>query len=70
MSLNGAFEPGGGSAYGGHVYAQSVWAAARTVGEGMFVHVSVWISFWALLMCVSYMGGEVLWGIYSLEFAF
>lgn len=40
MSLNPAFEPGGGSAFGGHVYAQSVWAASKTVEEGMVVHVS------------------------------
>ena len=30
---------GGGIAYGGHVYAQSVWAASQTVGNGMIVHV-------------------------------
>jgi acyl-CoA thioesterase len=41
-SLTAAFEPGGGvferppgmppRAFGGHVYAQAVWAAAQTVG--------------------------------------
>ena len=35
-----SFNPGGGIGYGGHVHAQSVWAAAQTVGDGMFVHVS------------------------------
>lgn len=40
MSLNPAFEPGGGSAFGGHVYAQSVYAASMTVEEEMVVHVS------------------------------
>jgi acyl-CoA thioesterase len=36
-----AYGPTGGEngAYGGHVYAQSVWAAAQTVGEGFVVHV-------------------------------
>jgi len=34
-----AYDPGIGSAYGGHVYAQAVWAAAQTVDEGMVVHV-------------------------------
>lgn len=35
-----AFAPGGGtSAYGGHVFAQAVWAAAQTVREGFVVHV-------------------------------
>lgn len=34
------FSPGGsGRAYGGHVYAQAVWAAAQTVGKGFVVHV-------------------------------
>ncbi len=32
---------GHGVAYGGHVYAQAVWAAAQTVGPGMVVHVSI-----------------------------
>ncbi|KAK8219956.1 hypothetical protein M8818_000371 [Zalaria obscura] len=30
-----------GRAYGGHVYAQAVWAASQTVGEGFVVHVCV-----------------------------
>jgi len=38
MSTRPAFNPGQGSAYGGHVFAQSVWAASFTVGEGMVVH--------------------------------
>ncbi|KAE8450931.1 hypothetical protein EG329_005371 [Mollisiaceae sp. DMI_Dod_QoI] len=46
MSLNPSYVPGGnrGAAYGGHVFAQSVWAAAQTVGGdrggdgGMVVH--------------------------------
>lgn len=34
------FSPGGsGRAYGGHVYAQAVWAAAQTVKTGFVVHV-------------------------------
>lgn len=41
-SLTKAFSPGGGtSAYGGHVFAQAVWAAAHTVKEGFVVHVRV-----------------------------
>lgn len=36
------FAPGnGGRAYGGHVYAQAVWAAAQTIEPGFIVHVSV-----------------------------
>jgi len=35
------FSPGGGGrSYGGHVYAQAVWAAAQTVQPGFVVHVS------------------------------
>lgn len=30
---------GGSAGYGGYVYAQSVWAAAQSVAEGMVVHV-------------------------------
>lgn len=41
MSTRPAFNPGQGSAYGGHVFAQSVWAASFTVGEGMVVHVCI-----------------------------
>ena len=34
------FAPNGsGRAYGGHVYAQAVWAAAHTVDTGFVVHV-------------------------------
>jgi acyl-CoA thioesterase len=40
MSKHPAYNPTGGAAFGGHVYSQSVWAAAQTVGkEGMVVHV-------------------------------
>ncbi|KAH9216960.1 thioesterase-like superfamily-domain-containing protein [Leptodontidium sp. 2 PMI_412] len=38
MSTRPAFDPGQGSAYGGHVFAQSVWAASFSVAEGMVVH--------------------------------
>jgi len=41
MSVNPPFEPGFGSAYGGHVYAQAVRAASLTVVEGMVIHVSL-----------------------------
>jgi acyl-CoA thioesterase len=43
MSVRPAFYAGGGAgaAFGGHVYAQGVWAAAQTVGSGMVVHVSL-----------------------------
>jgi acyl-CoA thioesterase len=42
MSVRPAFCAGGGAgaSFGGHVYAQGVWAAAQTVGSGMVVHVS------------------------------
>jgi acyl-CoA thioesterase len=38
-----AYAPTGGEngAYGGHVYAQSAWAAAQTVPEGMIIHVRI-----------------------------
>lgn len=35
-----SYNPGSGLGYGGHVYAQSVWAAAQTVENGMVIHVS------------------------------
>lgn len=43
-SLTKAFEPGGdplnkNRAYGGHVYAQAIWAAAHTVLEGFVISV-------------------------------
>lgn len=43
MSVRPSFCPDGGfgAAFGGHVYAQAVWAAAQTVGEGMVVHVRI-----------------------------
>lgn len=34
-----AFNPGSGAAFGGHVFAQAVWAASQTVDEEMVVHV-------------------------------
>lgn len=39
-SIAKAFAPGRGSmAYGGHVFAQAVWAAAQTVTDGFVVNV-------------------------------
>jgi hypothetical protein len=39
-SIAPAWAPGGrGTAFGGHVYAQAAWAASRTVGRGMVIHV-------------------------------
>ncbi|CZT40699.1 uncharacterized protein RSE6_00344 [Rhynchosporium secalis] len=38
MSTRPAYNPGQNAAYGGHVFAQSVWAASLSVGEGMVVH--------------------------------
>ena len=38
MSKSPSFNPGGGSAYGGHVFAQAVCAASQDVWEGMVVH--------------------------------
>jgi acyl-CoA thioesterase len=43
MSVNSSFDPGFGSAYGGHVYAQSGRAASLTVVEGMVIHVCFFI---------------------------
>lgn len=44
------FSPGAsGRAYGGHVYAQAVWAAAHTVPEGYVIHVCM--LFVDLLLC-------------------
>jgi acyl-CoA thioesterase len=31
--------------FGGHVYAQAVYAASKTVGEGLVVHVCAWNPF-------------------------
>jgi len=40
-SVSRGYAPTGGQngLYGGHVYAQSVWAAAQTVKEGFVIHV-------------------------------
>ena len=35
--VNGVMRP---RAYGGHVYAQAVYAASKTVGKAMMIHVS------------------------------
>jgi acyl-CoA thioesterase len=41
QSAHPAYAPGNFTrAFGGHVYAQAVLAAARTVPDGMYVHVS------------------------------
>lgn len=40
-SLAAPYPPGGGTrSFGGHVYAQSAYAASKTVGKGFVVHVS------------------------------
>lgn len=40
-SLAAPFPPGEGTrSFGGHVYAQSAYAASKTVGKGFVVHVS------------------------------
>jgi acyl-CoA thioesterase len=40
-SLASPFPPGEGTrSFGGHVYAQSAFAASKTVGKGFVVHVS------------------------------
>jgi len=41
-SVTKAYAPTGGEngTYGGHVYAQAMWAAAQTVGEVYLIHVS------------------------------
>lgn len=42
-SLSAPFPPGEGTrSFGGHVYAQSAYAASKTVGKGFVVHVSSW----------------------------
>ena len=39
-SIARPYAPGNGNtAFGGHVYAQAVYAAAQTVGKGFLVHV-------------------------------
>ena len=57
MSVRPAFSAGGvaGGAFGGHVYAQAVWAAAQTVGSGMVVHVSLSRDF--VVSFSNYLGG-------------
>lgn len=40
-SLAAPYPPGDGTrSFGGHVYAQSAYAASKTVGKGFIVHVS------------------------------
>jgi acyl-CoA thioesterase len=39
MSKMPAWVPAGPAAYGGHVYAQAVWAASQTVKAGFVAHV-------------------------------
>jgi acyl-CoA thioesterase len=39
MSKTPAWLPAGAVTYGGHVYAQAVWAASQTVQDGFVVHV-------------------------------
>lgn len=40
QSKSPSYCPGGyGAAYGGHVFAQSAWAASQTVSDGMVLHV-------------------------------
>ena len=40
-SLTPAWSTGEGTAaFGGHVFAQSMWVASKTVADGMVVHVS------------------------------
>jgi hypothetical protein len=58
MSVRPAFCAGGGAgaSFGGHVYAQGVWAAAQTVGSGMVVHVS--LSRDLLFLFLTYLGGD------------
>lgn len=40
-STTRAYAPDTNRAYGGHVYAQAVWAAAQTVKPGFLVHVRI-----------------------------
>lgn len=41
QSLAAPYPPGmGGMAFGGHVYAQSAYAASKTVDKGFVIHVS------------------------------
>lgn len=43
-SLAAPYPPGQGTrSFGGHVYAQSAYAASKTVGKGFVVHVSITI---------------------------
>lgn len=44
VSRRPAFTGGNYIAYGGHVYAQAVWAASLGVLDGMVVHVSLFPS--------------------------
>lgn len=49
QSLSAPFPPGEGTrSFGGHVYAQSAYAASKTVGKGFVVHVCSIV----LLSCV------------------
>lgn len=39
MGEHTSYNSGSGVGYGGHVFAQSAWAAAQTVEDGMVIHV-------------------------------
>jgi hypothetical protein len=44
-SLAAPYPPGAGTrSFGGHVYAQSAYAASKTVGKGFVVHVSITVA--------------------------
>lgn len=56
-SCSKAYAPTGGAngAYGGFVYSLAAWAAARTVAEGLILHVCGYHSYISLDMPISIM---------------
>jgi len=59
-----AYSPGGFKrAYGGHVFAQSGYAASKTVREGFVIHVGTSFSYAILYVFACIGGGLKVWGL-------
>lgn len=47
------------STYGGHIYAQSAWAAAQTVGDGFVIHVCILSHSFSQLSLYNFIGDSI-----------
>lgn len=47
------------STYGGHIYAQSAWAAAQTVGDGFVIHVCILRHSFSQLSLCNFIGDSI-----------